>query len=74
MTTLRDLLTRKLTLQAWSVLFIAAGALILGGALGFVGVIVGSGVFMGTAGGLYAEREEARKKKKEAKTDAQPPG
>ncbi len=68
MTTFKDLLTRKLSLQIWHVLFLAAAALVLGGFGGIIGILVGAGILFGTAGGLIAEREET--KRKEAKTDA----
>lgn len=73
MTTLRDILMREFGLRVWTLLMIVALALVLAGMLGWLAVIAGLGLLMGMAGGLFAEREEARKKK-EAKTDAQPPG
>lgn len=73
MTSLRELLMRKADLRVWTLLMIAALCLVFGGILGLFGVLAGIAVLMAMAGGLYAEREEARKKK-EAKMDAQPPG
>ncbi len=71
MTSFKDFLNRRLSLEAWKVLFLAAAVLVIGGYAGILGVLAGAGILFGTAGGLYAEREEARKKKeKEAKADA----